>query len=48
MTWLKQWFNRKVALTPDGRTLLFTPRAAFAWGERVTVELPPQLPDDET
>ena len=32
-----------VTLTTDGRTLLFRPRTAFAWGERVTVELPPSL-----
>jgi hypothetical protein len=32
-----------LTLTADGRTLLFKPRTAFAWGERATVELPPAL-----
>ena len=32
-----------IALAADGRTLLFTPRTVFAWGERVTVELPASL-----
>ena len=32
-----------ITVTADGRTLLFAPRRAFAWGERVTVELPPAL-----
>jgi hypothetical protein len=30
-----------ITLAEDGGTLLFKPRTAFAWGEQVTVELPP-------
>lgn len=32
-----------LTIAADGRTLLFQPRSAFAWGERVSVELPPSF-----